>query len=622
MKNKLRNIFALSHYVMLMGLKWFLFRLKYEGLKKIHYFDWLNRRILNKYFSKDQHSFYYKRIGLVNHMFKGTDSFLKKAEQAIEKKIFAFSHEYLDYNDQGIFNWQMNPKTKKFANGSLPWNQLPDFGHYGDIKLIWEASRFPQIYYFINAYAVSNDEKYAYQCIEQIIKWCDENPYPLGVNYKCGQEISFRIFAWIMALEFFSTYISKEDECKIVANIYISLLRVDANIDYAVESVKNNHSISEAAGLFIGGLLFPQFRESKLFVQKGLTCLLSETAYQIYNDGSYIQHSFIYQRLVLDVLSFVMVVAKKKDYELPLILKQRHHRMIQFLNSFIQETGWLPNYGANDGSNLFPLTGDDYRDFRSSLNFASVVNCGSSLFIDYQTLIDFFMLKSLGVAKLDTKIEFPNGGYYILKNSKIFSFIRCHSYKDRPSQNDMLHLDIWFEGKNIFCDAGSYSYNIDERMKNNFIGVIGHNTIAINHTNHMKKVLNFGYSNWTKAQCIKFLSNKFVGEHYAYKNEFSIVVERSVNLEENRIVVIDALKNLKRDTYIQQIWNTKFEVHPLDENTLRVDNCIINVNGKYRIEENYISDYYGCYVIGNRIIIECNAITDTRLETILHFEDF
>lgn len=51
--------------------------------------------------------------------------------------------------------------------------------------------------------------------------------------------------------------------------------------------------------------------------------------------------------------------------------------MIEFLNSFIQETGWLPNYGANDGSNLFPLTGDDYRDFRSSLNFASTVNSGT-----------------------------------------------------------------------------------------------------------------------------------------------------------------------------------------------------------------------------------------------------
>lgn len=105
----------------------------------------------------------------------------------------------------------------------MPWNHLPDFGHYGDIWLIWEASRFPQVYYFINAYAVSKDEKYAYHCIAQMTTWCDNNWWSSGVNYKCGQEISFRIFAWMMALEFFSSFISKEDECKIVANIYISL---------------------------------------------------------------------------------------------------------------------------------------------------------------------------------------------------------------------------------------------------------------------------------------------------------------------------------------------------------------------------------------------------------------
>ena len=106
----------------------------------------------------------------------------------------------------------MNPVTKVKANKDLSWNDLPDFGEYGDIKLIWEASRFPQVYYFINAYAITQDEKYAKECIKQIINWIDDNPYPIGVNYKCGQEISFRIFAWINAMEYFNDFISKEDK--------------------------------------------------------------------------------------------------------------------------------------------------------------------------------------------------------------------------------------------------------------------------------------------------------------------------------------------------------------------------------------------------------------------------
>lgn len=600
-----------------MGLTWFLFRVKYELLKKINYFDKINEKILKKVSSCDNSEFFYKQVGLINQNFIGDSSFVEKADNARKGKVFAFSNEYFDYREDGSINWQMNPISKVKADSSLSWNRLPDFGEYGDIKLIWEASRFPQVYYFVNAFSMTKDEKYSNICVSQIIDWIDKNPYPQGVNYKCGQEISFRVFAWIIVLEYFKDFVNKEDEQKIVQNIYTSLLRVDANIDYAAKSVKNNHSISEAAGLFIGGLLFSQFKESKYFVDKGLKYLLKETSYQIYSDGSYIQHSFTYQRLALDVLSFVMVMAKKLNFELPKELKQRHQKMIEFLNSFVQENGCLPNYGSNDGANLFPLTGDDYRDFRSSLNLASVVNGGYSLFEGHKKLVEFFSLQDKRTTKLDRKIEFKDGGYYILKNKNFFSFIRCHSYKHRPASNDMFHFDVWSGCKNIFCDAGSYSYNTDKKFKNNFIGVMGHNTVMINDSNQMAQVLNFGYSNWTKAKCIDFSKNHFFGENYAYQKEFGIVHQRDLKLEDDKIIIIDNIKTIKENTNIKQIWNTKFEVEVIDEYTLKVDEFIISSNIKYKLETSYISDYYNSYVEGTRIVFETDIAENFEIKTLI-----
>lgn len=604
-----------------MGLTWFLFRVKYELLKEINYFDKINEKILKKVSSCDNSEFFYKQVGLINQNFIGDSSFVEKADNARKGKVFAFSNEYFNYNEDGAINWQMNPISKVKVDSGLSWNRLPDFGEYGDIKLIWEASRFPQVYYYINAYSVTKNEKYTNECINQILNWIENNPYPKGVNYKCGQEISFRIFAWIIALEYFEDFVNKEDEQKIVKSIYTSLLRVDANIDYAAKSVKNNHSISEAAGLFIGGLLFPQFKESKYFVEKGLKYLLKETSYQVYNDGSYIQHSFTYQRLALDVLSFIIIVAKKLNFELPIEIRQRHQKMIEFLNSFVQENGWLPNYGSNDGANLFLLTGNDYRDFRSSLNLASVVNSGYSLFEGHKKLVEFFSLEDKGLKEVEKKIEFKDGGYYILKNKNLFSFIRCHSYKDRPASNDMFHLDIWSGGKNIFCDAGSYSYNTDKKFKNNFTGVVGHNTVMINDSNQMAQVLNFGYSNWTKAKCMDFSKNHFVGENYAYKKEFEIVHQRDLKLEDDKIIIVDNIKNIKENTNIKQIWNTKFEVEVIDEYTLKVDEFIISSNIKYKLETSYISDYYNSYVEGTRIVFETDIAENFEIKTLIEKRD-
>jgi len=616
--NKVKSIYD---YIKLMGLDWFIFRVKYELLKRINYFDKVNDKIFNKVSNCDTNKFYYKKIGLINNNFKGSESFIEKADNAVKGKIFAFSNEYLDYGDNDKINWHMNPFSKVEANITLSWNKLPDFGEYGDIKLIWEASRFPQIYYFINAYSTTKNEKYAKKCVDQILDWIEKNPYPQGVNYKCGQEISFRVFVWINALEYFSEFFTKEDEQKIVKNIYTSLLRIDVNIDYAAKSVKNNHSISEAAGLFVGGLLFPQFKESKYFVEKGLKYLLKETSYQVYGDGSYIQHSFTYQRLALDVLSFVMMIAEKSNYELPKELKQRHLKMIEFLNSFLQDNGWLPNYGSNDGANLFPLTGDNYRDFRSSLNLASVVIRGCILFDGHKKLVEFFDLEDKENRELDKKIKFNDGGYYILKNKNFFTFIRSHSYKDRPASNDMFHIDIWSGDKNIFCDAGSYSYNTDKKFKNNFIGVVGHNTVMINNSNQMAQVLNFGYSNWTKTECVDFSKNHFLGENYAYKKEFGVVHERDIKLEDDKIIVIENIKNIKENTNIKQIWNTKFDVEKIDEYSLKVDEFIISSNIKYKLETSYISDYYNSYDEGIRIVFEIDTTKDFEIKTIIEKKD-
>src|SRR5438309_320961 len=44
---------------------------------------------------------------------------------------------------------------------------------------------------------------------------------------------------------------------------------------------------------------------------------------------------------------------------------------------------------------------------------------------------------------------FPMGGYYTLRGETTHALIRCGTYRHRPMQADMLHLDVWYHGHNI-----------------------------------------------------------------------------------------------------------------------------------------------------------------------------
>jgi len=321
----------------------------------------------------------------------------------------------------------------------------------------------------------------------------------------------------------------------------------------------------------------------------------------------------------LDVLSFVIMICKKKQYNLPVEISLRHKKMIKFLYSFIQENGWLPNYGTNDGANLFPFVNADYRDFRPSLDFASNIAWNKSLFLKENINKSLFNVTIDDSISIKKKTRFDKGGYYILKNEYIFAFIRCHSYKDRPAQNDMLHLDVWYKGENIFCDAGSFSYNTDKEFKNNFNGTIGHNTIMINDSNQMEQVLNFGWSNWTQSKLLEFKDNYFEGEHYGYKKIYGVVVNREVLLEDSKIIIKDNILGVGDQTNIKQIWNTKEAVERIDDFSVKVKNCILTSSNKIKLEKSYISDYYNNYFVGIKIIIETTSKEDIKIETTMEF---
>ena len=86
-----------------------------------------------------------------------------------------------------------------------------------------------------------------------------------------------------------------------------------------------------------------------------------------------------------------------------------------------------------------------------------------------------------------------------LDKQDVFACLKYPSFNFRPSQNDILHLDFWINGKNIFRDAGSYSYNEIPKFMQNFGSIQSHNTIQFDNKEPMEQISRFLYYNWIKT---------------------------------------------------------------------------------------------------------------------------
>lgn len=378
-----------------------------------------------------------------------------------------------------------------------------------DIKLVWEASRFTLAFSFARQFVRTEDDQWAEAFWEMLDAWIEQCPVNESVAWACGQEIAFRLFAILTAAfaTLHSPSATEERLLKLELLCWQFGKRIFANINYAL-SQENNHGLSEAIGLWTVGLLFPEFPEAKTWRQAGEQFLNAEIRRQIYPDGSFVQHSMSYHRVMLDDMCWFLALAKVNQIQPERMLGERVAKAIQWLSRFVDtETGRVPNYGANDGANVLPLACADYLDYRPTLQCAAHL-----LGVDEAKLnAGPWDEKTLWLIGKGTAGNAPNvsirawqaldGGYHLLYGPESKAFIRAARFRDRPSQSDMLHLDLWYRGHNILRDAGSYYYyHKNPETKGYFYSVQAHNVVEVAGMKQMVKGPNFLWFYWPEAE--------------------------------------------------------------------------------------------------------------------------
>ncbi|MCI0609996.1 MAG: heparinase II/III family protein [Anaerolineae bacterium] len=436
------------------------------------------------------------------------------------------------------------------------WSQISDDANI-DIKFIWEANRFSFVYTLVRAYAASQDEKYAEAFWQLILDWAEHNPPNTGANWKDGQEIVLRLMAWMFGYYQFSNSPSATPQhiARFTTFVAAQAERIYKNIDYAI-STKSNHTISEAFGLWLVGLLFPELKDAEKYLALGKKLLEEEAVKQIFHDGSYSMYSLNYHRFILQIYLYMIRLGELNQSPVSSLVYQKTSSSITYLSQLIDpQTGQMPVYGSNDGALVLPLNNCDFTDYRPLLQLGSFITKGESLFDSGEWDEDIFWLygtsplsqretakRSEGevrVRESQDSTSFLNGGVFLLRGANSKALIRCTDFRSRPSHADQLHVDLWIHGHNIACDAGTYLYSGKGIWRNGFARTSVHNTVTVDGKDQMTMFSRFTWTNWAKGKVLKHNEKIWQGEHNGYK---PVAHKRTVMiLEDDRWLVIDNL---------------------------------------------------------------------------------
>jgi hypothetical protein len=458
-------------------------------------------------------------------------------------------------------DWKVNALTgARVGNADARWDHVTAFcPTVGDIKAVWEASRFDWAVTFAQR-AVLRERGALDRLNAWLADWFDQNPAYRGPNWMCGQEASIRVLHLGAAALILGTV--SQPSPPLQAALVNHLRRIRPTVAYALGQ-DNNHATSEAAALFLGGSWLAAHADHAALRSEGETFASSgrsmiEVAVQrlVFDDGGFAQYSVVYHRIMLDALALAEVFRRR--FQRPAFSDTVLRKLAlatRWLDAMVEPSnGNAPNLGANDGAWLLPVGRGGPRDFRPTLALASALfdgvrrNAGTLSSADILTWFEVdasALPESAGPAMLD----FPDSGDFLIHRGAVRGWLRAPRNRFRPSQADALHLDLWYQGQALAVDSGTYSYADPDHGGAIHFGSVGaHNTVQFDDRDQMPRLGRFLLGEWIRATVQRISESQ---AQAAYVDHWGACHRRDVQLGDNGADVVDEVDGFKNGAVLR-----------------------------------------------------------------------
>ena len=432
-------------------------------------------------------------------------AYLEAAARVMAGRLDIFSLDDVDYGAPP--DWNRDPRTG--VRAPLVFGKTLNYreeARVGDIKYLWEPNRHLQLVWLCQAFHLSGDPKYLDAFRTQLDSWFQQCPYLRGPNWTSSLELGIRLINWSICWQLvggpdaavFDGAQGQAFRRRWLDSVYQHCHFIAGH--WSRYSSANNHLIGEAAGLLVGAVTWPYWRDSGRWRKRAFDILSEEGQRQNCSDGVNREQAVSYQQFVLDFLLIAGLAARAQGQDFAREYWQNIERMLEFLASIMDCAGQVPMIGdADDGYAVALSRESGFCPYRSLLNTGAILFQRSEFaakagqaddktrwLLGDDPRLPQAQPGSAGHAPL--RSAFPEGGYYILgsdygSTEEIrmivdagplgYLSIAAHGHADA------LSLVLSVGGREMLIDPGTYAYHTQKRWRDYFRGTAAHNTVRI-----------------------------------------------------------------------------------------------------------------------------------------------
>lgn len=367
---------------------------------------------------------------------------------------------------QNIFTFQrVTGQVPVTESGHLDWNCT---GPEDDIEWAWALNRHYPLNDLLDVYLKTGNPVYARYASHFIADWVLQSlPYPAKRSSTAlwrGLEVSFRVKVWAAYFYTFTgtDYLSPATRLLILSSL-------PAHAHYARNfHAQNNWLTMEMSGLATLATSWPEWKESKSWLDYSIGAMTESLKEQVYPDGAQTELTSHYHRTALSNFALFEKICDQAGVRLP----GSYTKTVEAMRGYLAWTMRPSGYGILNNDGDLDYTRDE------TLRYANEYGRGDWTYIATNG-------KTGTKPRQGPSVAFPWAGQLISrsgygKNAQ-WSFFDIGPWGSGHQHNDKLHLSVSAWGRDLLVDAGRFAYRgeVAAKFRKYALGSQSHNVILI-----------------------------------------------------------------------------------------------------------------------------------------------